>query len=234
MLLAHGTKVSALASIAQHGLKPRGTKGTNNWKHTVGSNPATVYLTTAYALYFSWCASDPAVHEASALLEVQAATLAPLLVADEDAVEQVMRLRPDQEPERIRNWDMKRRTLYYRNRADRYSWEGSVEALGTCGYRGTIPAQCIGRVVLVEYDTMMELILRYGLDPSISVQAFVYMGKRYEHSQRWLFGDECDLRSFTGEVTCGPALSLPGVKQFDSLDAAIAHLQGQQLAKERA
>lgn len=219
VLIAHGTAAAHLSAIAQRGIAPRGVTGRNNWEHTVGSNKRTVYLTSAYALYFASQASAPDATGTLALIEVLPDLVAATrLQADEDAVEQIMRARPKDEPARVHGWDMERRTIWYRSRAHLYPWQDSLLALGTCGHRGIVAPQSLGRVVTVSHETSMDLILRYGLDPIISVQAFYYIGAKYTEAQRWLFGDVATLRD---APMVGPASGLPGIVQYASIHDAI-------------
>ncbi len=218
-LLAHGTRATALPDIAKVGLRPRGGKGTNNWQHTVGSNPKAVYLTSAYALYFAQSAAE--IDGDLALIEVNARLVEGRLVADEDAVEQVMRERSDQEPDHVRNGDLKRRTLYYRSRAHQYAYMESLKALGTCAHMGTIPVAALGRVVIVPEAVNMRLIMEVGIDPMIHVRGFAVLGAHYEVTQRWLFGDESTLVAFGGARSFSPAETF-GVEHYADLRAALA------------
>lgn len=220
MVLAHGTALSQLARIQREGLRPRGGGTINNWKHTVGSNKEAVYLTTSYALYFAWCGTND--KSGTALVEIKEID-EKRMQADEDAIEQVMRNHPDREPEKIRKWDMKRRTVWYRARAHMYGWQQSVAVLGTCAHRGALPTHCLGRVVLISHDTTMRLILQYGLDPTISVTAFKFLGEKYVHAQRWLFGDEPVLPLH--QRSAGPANTIPGIVQCNSIDEALQYLR---------
>lgn len=227
-VIAHGTKLSALPLISTSGILPRWKSKRNNWKHTVGSNPDAFYLTSAYAFYFASGAAE--VAETQALIEVD--IFDPLVIdqgllqADEDAIEQVMRGRANAEPERMRGWDMKRRTLYYRSRAHLFPWRDSLKALGTLAYRGIIPPQALHRVVTISPDAGMRLIFECGMDPVISVLNFSMLGQRYEAAQRWLFGDEPELRSIMGERIAGPVESFdPGIVVHPNLTQALAMLR---------
>lgn len=221
IILAHGTVARALPTIAKEGLKPRGRSKRNNWGHTVGSNPNAIYLTSAYAFYFAYSAGDG---KPCAVIEVKRDQLdESKLHADEDSLEQVMRHRPEDEPLRLRGWGMKRRTMYYRSRAHMYSADDSLASLGTCAYRGNIPPTALGRVVVVEFETQLRLILQYGLDPTISILGFKIMGSKYEQAQRWLFGDEPDLLQRGEPLGAGPVAKIPGLQIFPTIEAAIGH-----------
>ncbi len=53
MLLYHGTNLTNWEKIKEVGLLPRSMGANSNWEHTVESDPDTIYLTDAYAMYFS-------------------------------------------------------------------------------------------------------------------------------------------------------------------------------------
>lgn len=211
--LYHGTTATALASIAAHGIKPRGKANkTNNWKHTVGSNQDTVYLTDSYAFYFAWCAAARR-RDDLALVEVDCDGLRANLQADEDAVEQSNRGR-DGLPA---DWDMKRRTIYYRSRAHLYSAAQSLEVLGTCGHRGTVPVSALRRIVTIKHEECLRLILQ-GFDPSISTLNYKILGAQYRQGVRWFFDDEpvCEKN---------PSLTRDVITVYDNLTAALASVK---------
>jgi len=184
MKLYHGTTETVLRKALVEGLRPRG-KEQGNWNHTVSSNANTVYLTVAYAPYFAHSACTG--KENAAVLEIDTDFLDPgNLVCDEDALEQAFRGK-DELP---KEWDMKKRTLWYRQRADQWHFMGSIKALGNCGHRGRIPPEAVTRALVISHESMVKLIMQYGLDPQISVQAFRVIGHKYTTSLPWLFGDE--------------------------------------------
>lgn len=231
-LLAHGTSCAALATIAREGLKPRGGSKRNNWTHTVGSNPSCVYLTSGYVLHFATMATNSP--EKLALVEVVLDQLNPTsLRCDEDALEQYFRGHPEQEPEQIRKWEMKRRTVWYRSRTHLWRWQDSLTALGTLSHAGTVLPAAFGRVAVITQDASFKLILEYGIDPMISIDNFRYLGKRYEQAQRWLFGDEPDLARSLSDTGfgIGPATGVEGITHYASIDAA---LDGEYKEKENA
>jgi hypothetical protein len=161
-----------------------------NWDHTIGSNKATIYLTCAYPLHFAFCATDPDGDDQGVILEVDATKLNQhFWCADEDALEQIGRGN-DSLPA---TWDMKQRTLWYRERAHEYPGNVSLELLGTIGYRGVIPFDAVTRYVTIENEAMVRLCA-LKLDPMISINNYRYVGKLYRDSVRWLFGDIAEVR----------------------------------------
>lgn len=216
--LYHGTSVAALPRIAIEGIKPRGnTHG--NWHHTVKSNKMAVYLTNAYPLYFAAHAG----YEAGASEDTPDAFTHALvevfpdmahLQADEDAIEQLTRDRDGLPKE----WDMKRRTIFYRTRAHHYSAAASLEAMGTCAHRGVITAAQTKRVLLITKQKEIELVLSGSLDPIISVLNFQILGKRYMQSVRWMFDDEPQLDH-------APHITRGGMALFPDINAALDALQ---------
>lgn len=184
MLLYHGTSEANLALILDCGIMPRSITTRSNWAHTVSSNENAVYLSNAYPLYFAKQACD--TNERLVVLEVDTDLLDETnLVADEDAVEQALRGRDDLPS----SWNMVKRTQYYRDRIERYSYEQSLAALGSCAHLGVIPSQAITRVAYVSREAFGGMA-RCGYDPSISVLGYMAMGDSYRKSTAWLFNPE--------------------------------------------
>jgi hypothetical protein len=186
MKLFHGTTSRHLPSILADGLTPRNQNEMSNWDHSIPSNAQTVYLTDAYALYFAAQASK--VDEQLVVLEIDTSKMNQYkFVADEDAIEQATRGQ-DKLP---KAWDMHKRTMFYRERADQYSWEGSLKVLGTCGYRGVISPQAFTRVALVEPKQFARMVWS-GYDPSITVMNYRIVGHNYRFAMRWLFDENAE------------------------------------------
>ena len=184
MKLYHGTTSRHLAKILVEGLTPNKMNLNSNWDHTVASVDDRVYLTNAYALYFAGQAVE--VDESDdvlAVVEVDTDLLnEDLFVADEDAVEQTNRGRDSLPPE----WSAIQRTMYYWDHAHEFSWEGSLQVLGTCAYMDTIPPEAITRIVLISIKKYSRLVMG-GYDPFISVMNYKIMGAKYRHASQWLF-----------------------------------------------
>lgn len=186
MKLYHGTSYKHLPKILSEGLKPRGKNGTNNWKHTVGSNPNTIYLTDAYALYFAHIASDDSNAD-MVVIEIDTDKLDPFsLMPDEDYLEQASR-NGGPAP---RDKSMRYRAKWYRRRLVKFQhyWGESLERLGTCGYLGEIPLEAITRYAVIPNDRRGELICA-GMDPSVSLGNYMLMSVKYRNWVRWVFDD---------------------------------------------
>ena len=114
MLLYHGTSEKAWNSIKKSGIRPRGLSKKSNWKHSIESNPDTVYLTDTYPLHFAMSAIRQTGDKIDrvAIIEVDTDLLPGKLVPDEDALEQASRHQNDGLPE---TWTMVQRTRYYRS-----------------------------------------------------------------------------------------------------------------------
>lgn len=187
MKLYHGTSLRRLPAITKRGLKPRSATGKSVWKGTVESHPDTVYLTNAYAIYFANCARKSG--EPGVVLEIESDLLdRQKLVADEDAVEQSLRGH-DHLP---RTMSVKERTEYYRARIHQFSWEASLNVLGTCGYQGVIEPHAITRIAVIQPHAMLSLIFEGGLDPTITLTNYKILGKKYRASLQWLFDGRAD------------------------------------------
>lgn len=192
MKLYHGTSQTALPSIRQHGLRPRGKRGPTNYKHTIESNPDCVYLTQGYSLYFAINAAK-GIDGASiladlAIVEVDTDRVVPEnLIPDEDAVEQTNRGK-DALP---KGWDMEKRTRWYRKRMPLYNdgqWQTSIEALGTCSHLGIVPVTALTRIARL--DLRQNIALRFACDPTISLMNHQIMGHYYRALTAFIFGDE--------------------------------------------
>lgn len=189
--LYHGTSTAVLDKIMTEGIRPRKHTKMTNWKMSVESEPNSVYLSRALAPYFAMVAADSYGGQ-PVVLEVATSLLDPdLLMPDEDALEQGSRgLRPGQllyNP----STNMTARTLWYRKNAPRFAaaiprlWMRSVEVIGNCCYRGTIPSIAItGKRI---FETTGAVLLEWG-DPTISIIAYAVVGARYRVMTDQMFG----------------------------------------------
>ena len=223
MKLYHGTNVKALAAIADEGIRPRG-KRTGNWGHTVESNRDAIYLTDAYPLHFAVASlndkDDEGVSKESlAIIEIEQPVGDANLIADEDALEQTNRGR-DGLPT---DWDMERRTLHYREIAQHYSGFDSLKAMGTCAYNGVITPVRTRRVVTLDSDTWVRLVIT-GADPTITIANSRFLGERYRQFVKWMFGD-IDTWSMFGDEVAGVAefkhSDFPGLKIYEHISDAL-------------
>ncbi len=197
MLLHHGTSLKSWEKIKENGLLPRKFGSSSNWEHTVESDPNTVYLTDAYAMYFSYqCVENDETtgkRDKAVIIEIDTNQLNhKKFVADEDALEQVSRNVPggDGLPTTM---SMEERTIHYRNMAKKYAEVGyghewSLQALGTCGYRDKIPLKAITRVAIIDLEKQKQLSV--FLDPSIAIMNYRIVGAKYRALSTMIFGDE--------------------------------------------
>jgi hypothetical protein len=88
MKLYHGTNYDRWPLIQKNGLQPRSVhRRRSNWKHTIESNPQTIYLSNGYAQYFAFAATKQKKGK-GLIIEIETDRLDPLLfAADEDAME---------------------------------------------------------------------------------------------------------------------------------------------------
>lgn len=197
MLLYHGTSFKNWENIKEKGLLPRKLGSSSNWEHTVESDPNTVYLTDAYAMYFSYQCTDQnentGLMDKAVILEIDSTVLnQKKFVADEDALEQTSRNVPggDGLPTSM---SMEDRTIHYRKMAKRYAEVGyghewSLKALGTCGYKDKIPLKAITRVAIIDLTKQKQLSV--FLDPSISIMNYRIVGAKYRALNALIFGNE--------------------------------------------
>ncbi len=186
-VLYHGTSEKCGRIALKEGLRPRGlAKG--NWEHSIPSHKDAVYLTNSYAPYYAMCAADVR-DKLGAVIEINIHNLKlnPFKFApDEDALEQIGRDGMDKLP---KSWEMKQRTLHYRNNLHKYSSmanaEKSLKLLGNCCYMGDIPAEAITRVALIPIEEFIMIS-----DPTITLLNYHYMGNHYRALNEWIFTNE--------------------------------------------
>jgi hypothetical protein len=182
MILYHGTTKRVADLAIRDGLKPRSaTKSRGHY--AAASHPDAVYLTNAYAPYFSMNTKEP-LSSGFAVIVIDTAKLSiGDLMPDEDALEQATRRSPDI----VVPGDMAQRTRHFRARQAQYAakgldWLWSLRMLGTCCHHGTIPTGAIVKVIeWTDRRTMAELF--FGcFDAQISLANYHLCGARY----RWL------------------------------------------------
>lgn len=178
MLLYHGTTKSVADKALKSGLKPRGTRR-SMWDQK--SDPNSVYLTNAYAPYFSVAACGVKNETFGAVLQIDTDKIKTnflsqaLFFADEDACEQATR---KSFPE---DWNMNRRTDFWRDNPlvankNGLDWKWSLDVLGTCRYNEIIPSEAITKVAIWNEK---EYPMVFIFDPTITLINYQIMGSRY-------------------------------------------------------
>ncbi len=185
MKLYHGTNGRYIQRILSQGIRPRGGRKHNNWKHTVSSNPHATYLTIAYPLHFVFNSTNGS--GTGAVFEVESDLLDKfMLLPDEDVLAQADQLG------NLHGSTLFERTKWYRKHLaqwmDGHSWTKSLEIMGTCCHLGTIPPEAITRYV--KFSIKKNMGLAWQFDPSISIINFHILGPMYRASTVALFGDE--------------------------------------------
>lgn len=196
LYLYHGTTAKAALRAFKVGLQPRRVVKTSNWK-TFESHPDFTYLTDAYAPFYAEQAS--AKGERWGLVEVALVGLDwERLRPEEDALEQATRGVKDwsvvEDPQirsvlsRIPEGDMVARTKYVRDNADRVrgTWVVTLQHMGTCAYRGAIPARAITRVATYDPKSNSYVTIA-SIDPTITLLNHQLMADHYRNLTRWFF-----------------------------------------------
>lgn len=190
MLLYHGTTEEVARKALTEGLNPRGkNKKRSNWKHTIHSNPDCVYLTTAYAGYFAANAVGHKLNETWGIVEVDTDKLnLDQMRPDEDMIAQAEALNAEKKGAKH---DLFKRTLYWRARLDvnKHLWLPSVEYMGTCSHKGTIPAEAVTRVSLFKPSSNGTMVMAC-CDPTISIMNYKFCQQKYKLFTRWLMGEK--------------------------------------------
>lgn len=184
MKLYHGTSVSVLPAMRSGGIKPRGRRR-GNWQHTVSSNAAAVYLTSAYPWHFAAHASRD--DQPGLILEIDVSRLDPRLCCpDEDVLEQAQRGRDDVPG------DLKERTLYYRRiaRFNPQHFETSLRVMGTAAYYGVVPWTAVTRWAVLDFAHMNPSWCLRCVDSQVSVMSYRFLSHYHESFTRWIFGEE--------------------------------------------
>lgn len=200
MFLFHGTTATNAHKALREGLKPRGLTGISNYK--AQSHAKAVYLTDAYAPYFSMNTKDKDFKDGGAVLVIDTSKLSIAhLAADEDALEQASRHWPVEEYERTRvplrlmSTNMQQRTLWFRQNqfnlaAFGYDWRWSLKVLGTCCYHGIITPSAMVKVV-EWHDMDLAANIMMVFDPFITLANYRFVGAKY----RYLLQEFCRMNT---------------------------------------
>lgn len=194
--LYHGTTAAAARKAFEQGLQPRRVTKRSNWK-AFESRLDYTYLTDAYAPYYATCATRG--DSKWGIVEVDLACLDwRRLRPEEDAMEQSTRgiadWSPVEDPQlravfsRMPQTDMVQRTAYVQRNADRLKklWWFTLKRMGTCAYRGPIPAEAITRVAL--YDPRSNFfVTATAIDPTVTVENYRMLAGRYRLLTQWFF-----------------------------------------------
>jgi hypothetical protein len=176
MVLFHGSSAAHLASVRAHGLLPRGAKP-SQWEDEP-SRPDMIYLTDSYPHFFG---TKGGGHTTIAY-EIDMASLNPrLLFPDEDYLAQkgLVHESPDESV-----------MAAARRRIDEFPdhWQKSLRELGTCCYRGKIPATAIRRCCQFERPMNGNIALKW-VAHEIGLQEHANMGELYRKLTLWMFAD---------------------------------------------
>jgi hypothetical protein len=173
--LYHGTSFNLAGKIFKQGICPRGNRQ-GNWDETYPSLGDRVYLSTAYPFYFAVQAVFG--NEECFVLEIDPMKLDHrLMYPDEDFIAQAYN--------NVANHTTYRDDLEtYRN-----AWQLSIQHLGNCCYKGTVPKRAITRSCRVDFSKRKDLLLSI-MDPTISIMNYKFCEHKYRGMVAWFFGDE--------------------------------------------
>jgi hypothetical protein len=195
MQLFHGTSGKYLESILKHGLLPRRfSKHKGNFAHTVQSDRNRVYLSDSYAPYFAWGTNGKDDDNNPVVIAVDTDRFDNLIMADEDAIEQV-----DRAQNKIKILDTKdiwRRTNKFRRLAPdleysgSFTYEDSLATLGTCAVAGTIDPKAILGYIKFQKGSLWRV-----WDPTITLLNYAFMKDFYREATRvaWTGGEPKEL-----------------------------------------
>jgi hypothetical protein len=184
MLLYHGTTENVARKALVDGLKPRADTGAkSNWTHTIDSHMDHVYMTTVYAPFFAFSAAED--KERWGIIEIESDLIDDGIYPDEDFLEQALK----EVPKSVKKNDMIGRTKWFKKNINRYKhiWNYSVNLLGTCSHKGTIPASAITRVAVLNPCNIFRMM---SVDPQISLMNYNICKGKYEALTKWMIGDK--------------------------------------------
>ena len=184
--LYHGTSTKYLDDILKQGIKPRYEKE-SIWEDNP-SRPDMVYLSSAYAVYFSQVASyrlggKPVVFE----VKVNSKSLYP----DEDFLEQITRVDPAWKD--TLSLGMEERTAWFKKNMLDYktAYADSLGALGNACHKGIIKPKNIIRYSILDESKILE----YS-DPTITLMNYQILGGRYRKlSQKTMWEEPLSIKT---------------------------------------
>lgn len=238
MILYHGTSESNLNKILEQGsIQPRGTAGKSNWEHTIISSPDRVYLTTAYAGYFA--ANVSKENERWAIIEIDTDFLdEDNFFPDEDVIAQIAYRSKDfnevwgDKP--VKEYSLLELTKYVREHIYLWKdkWPDSIQAMGTCSYKGDIPVAAIIRYALFDPKSNFQMAMS-AQDPTITTLNYQIKGATYKAITKWLMGEEITFDEYdpiTAQQLADPEFPDNHREQFEQYKAqAIETLANQKI-----
>ncbi len=174
MKLYHGTSSDHLDSILKHGLQPRGQKK-GNWKE-FPSRPDMVYLTTTFAPYFATMSGgNPLIVEID-LEQLDKCFLYP----DEDYISALCKAAK----QKISHETIRQKLWRWQQK-----WTESVEMMGNCCYKGTIPPSAFTRYVKWDHQKLSGLSAMIAKQ-TVNVSEHLLLKPFRIGLIAWFFGDE--------------------------------------------
>ncbi len=203
MKLYHGTTEAIARLSLKDGLKPRSVTKKSNWKHSVESNPALVYLTNTYAPYYAMCSLDNYKNGSGiGIVEIDTDYLdEDNFRPDEDFIEQA-----SAKDERFPvQGSMEKRTKWINRHIDEFShhWEKSITYLGNCAYKGAIPKQAITRVSIAKVRKCKTMIGQ-AMNPCIVLANFQFCSKQYQTILKWFMGEKVSVDEWFNSQLVNP------------------------------
>lgn len=194
MLIYHGTTEAAARKALKKGLLPREMSAVGgNWRHTISSNPAMVYLSLSYAPYYAVSALINSDAGRMAIIELDTQKLEQKrLRPDEDFVEQCLRDAPKALAQfHLENAGIKKRQHFVRKNLDRWHelWPQCLEHFGNICYKGAIDPSAITRIVAYKTEDNPAATW-FSMEPTITIANYKFCGGTYRALTKFFIGDE--------------------------------------------